>query len=199
MWRGQSRWQVRWPWSSPAPALEIGRLKPGRVQITARLRVTGDAAAAQKACALEGIRRYWNQPVQGVELVTDVIEVERGGIELRVADRFGRSMVPFFWAGNAPTVYLNVRGYSLDDLAILAAHEFGHVLGLVDRYQEHARGRPPMPGYEGNLMAGGRCTEIWPRDVAAVTTSLLVRLSRGLIQLGNIIPWPWVIWGRRRA
>ena len=46
-----------------------------------------------------------------------------------------------------------------------AAHEFGHLLGLDDKYNTDSNGREPLPGWENNIMAGSYDDVGKPRQV----------------------------------
>ena len=46
-----------------------------------------------------------------------------------------------------------------------AAHEFGHILGLDDKYNRDSNDHEPLPGWETNIMAGSRNENGKPRQV----------------------------------
>ena len=46
-----------------------------------------------------------------------------------------------------------------------AAHEFGHILGLDDKYNRDSNEHEPLPGWETNIMAGSRDENRKPRQV----------------------------------
>ena len=46
-----------------------------------------------------------------------------------------------------------------------AAHEFGHILGLDDKYNRDSNEHEPLPGWETNIMAGSRDENEKPRQV----------------------------------
>lgn len=56
------------------------------------------------------------------------------------------------------------------------SHEFGHLIGLRDRYQEDENGKSfSIPGWEGNIMADSSWGRVEQKNVDAVAKQVLAR------------------------
>lgn len=154
-----------------------------RIRISGTLAAYGDEASAANAKQAEDtIRKYWNAVFpDGVTVSCDVsvIYVPKGsslpsGINsIEMVKRSSPS------AANSLTGNITLNMKEGDALTWAVAHEFGHVVGLKDRYSEgivsSLRGfvgltrsaTPADPGYEHSLMAevGGSTTERTARNV----------------------------------
>jgi hypothetical protein len=82
-------------------------------------------------------------------------------------DGKGRAEV---WWGNfedGRKVIKYMKLYEDGDNPETVPHEFSHVLGLIDRYDE--RTQSPLPGYENNLMGQSCCgNRLAPADVREI-------------------------------
>ena len=87
-----------------------------------------------------GIEKYWTGKFGSKNVNTEVIIVDRGGIEITVPP------------GDGSRAYMKggvIGVWPADSSGWTAAHEMGHGMGLPDRYDD-ATG--PSPGYENNIM-----------------------------------------------
>ena len=141
--------------------------------ITGSIEVEGDAATPGNIATARGtIERYWNQSFPDGRRVVCDISMTAGSSGL-----FSSKAKIYIYAGSGVDhvngMTSNMSLYLLDDtgnttnaLTWAIAHEFGHMLGLEDKYHEgffsqvmaaigkdSQRRSTVVPGYQGNLMA----------------------------------------------
>jgi len=154
---------------SPSPGLFVDRTGQS-IRITGRVEVYGDEANAARASQVEAtIERIWNATFpDGFRVSCDVNvtyrpssqDADSGATQIEVTRTASPSHVSRGLSGRYMVLNMNES----DALNWTAAHEFGHLLGMDDRYTESlwstlsgtfggTRHTPPNPGYEGNLMA----------------------------------------------
>lgn len=152
---------------SPAPGLLVDR-KAKSISITGTMELSGPEATAARAAAIQSsINSIWTRSFPDGCSVTCNIKVNYRAPESKpgnaaqiVADKIsGPSHVNAF---GTPTMTLNAN--EADAFQWTPAHEFGHVIGLKDRYSESIissikgsfggqRTTTVEEGYQGNLMA----------------------------------------------
>jgi hypothetical protein len=174
-----------------ADPIEVGSFTPvagitvdrtgTHMHIAGTLEATGpEASAANAAAAQATIRKYWNQTfADGYRVTCDVTVRYRapgtppsGVAEIWMERVTGPSHVNTL----TDTMTLNMNGANA--LTWTVAHEFGHQLGLQDRYSESilsmiagtfggARTTTPHTGYAGTIMAesGGATQSQTVRDI----------------------------------
>jgi hypothetical protein len=147
----------------------IMRWKGKKVTINANMEIYGPDGSKKNASAIEkDIRKRWNNKFpDGYEIKTNV------SVTARAAGASAAANKTLIWVGpmTAPSNVkrgwvVGARYMSLDkkDLVWVPAHEFGHLLGLGDRYSEsfvskvkgqfgYQRTVKQDPGWEGNIMA----------------------------------------------
>lgn len=172
--------------ASPGPGITI-RWMGNAVSISAKLQISGPEASASVAADMKStIERIWNASFSdgySVSCHADIayrapgtsedssatqIEVFRGGRD---------SFVQRYWFVGSRYMRFNLD----NGLAWTPAHEFGHLLGLDDRYSESffsrlsgvfggKRETTPDPGWQGNLMAevGGSLESKNVRDLLEI-------------------------------
>jgi hypothetical protein len=151
---------------SPSPGIHVDRTGDS-VRVSARLELYGDDASPEKAKEIEDkIRAAWNGRFgDGTTIATGVqVDYRQPGAPaspdatgIEMTRTTGPSHVNGFT--NEMTLNTNER-----DVTNAAPHEFGHQIGLRDRYQESIvskvsgmfggdREASPEPGYQGNIMS----------------------------------------------
>jgi len=145
------------------------RWKGKKVTINANLEIYGPNGSATNATAIEGdIRSHWNKKfADGYEIKTNI------SVQARATGAGAAANKTLIWVGPMTGPSNVKRGWvvgarymSLDknDLVWVPAHEFGHLLGLADRYSEsvfskikgkfgYKRVNTVQPGWAGNIMA----------------------------------------------
>ncbi|MGC0402649.1 hypothetical protein RKD27_005293 [Streptomyces sp. SAI-126] len=156
--------------AATASSLTIDRTGT-HLTITGTLAATGDAASATSAATVEAtIQSYWTQTFSDGYTVTCAVKVvyyPAGSVlpaNTNIVDITTWSLRPS--RVNLVTGNMTLDTREPDALTWAAAHEFGHLLGLNDRYslsimesiRNLRRVTTPDPGYAGNLMAesGGK-------------------------------------------
>lgn len=159
------------------------------MHISGKIESYGPESSAANAAAAEAtIRKYWNQSFPDGYSVTCDVAVAAGSGSAGDAAKISMEKASQDSHVSRITGVMSLNMNEADALSWTVAHEFGHQLGLKDRYSEaimsKARGAVGMkrtgskadPGYEGNLMA----------DVSGATESKNVR------DLGTEnTPWSW--------
>lgn len=145
------------------------RWKGKKVTINANLEIYGPNGSATNATAIESdIRSHWNKKfADGYEIKTNI------SVQARATGASAAANKTLIWVGPMTGPSNVKRGWvvgarymSLDknDLVWVPAHEFGHLLGLADRYSEsifskikgklgYKRVNTVQPGWAGNIMA----------------------------------------------
>jgi hypothetical protein len=152
------------------------------MHISGTLVAYGDEASAANAAAAEAtIRVYWNQTFPDGFVVTcdvSVVFVPRGTplpsgtSQIEMAKTLQDSHV------NSLTGNMTLNMKDSDALTWVVAHEFGHMIGVRDRYTEGimsrvgglvgaTRSATVDPGYQGTIMGetGGTTTSATVRDI----------------------------------
>jgi hypothetical protein len=163
---------------SPAPGLFVSRTG-NQVTINGTMELSGPAATPAKALLVQqSINSTWTKSFDGGFLVFCHVVVRyrppdsKPGFAAQIEVEKAGAETPRTRLGGPPSIFLNAKD---DDFAWNVTHEFGHVIGLGDKYTEGIlsrlvarvgwlkslhlrRNTPPNPGYESNLMAtrGGR-------------------------------------------
>ncbi|GLS86438.1 hypothetical protein GCM10010873_14120 [Cypionkella aquatica] len=150
----------------PVPGITVD-LAGSTLSITGRAEIWGPQANALRATQIQNtINNAWTMRVGAVDFSCNIIVSHRTSsepgraLQIEVLDMPGPSNVQMRAEGHP--MQLNNR--EPDAYNWTAAHEFGHVLGLNDRYSESAASRasgdkggprhtPANPGYETNMMA----------------------------------------------
>jgi hypothetical protein len=160
----------------PNDELPVGRFSPVRglivdrtgrsVEITGQMELYGSEANVGRAASIQrSINTTWTRTFTDGYTISCSISVRYRGADSHAgnaaqieADRtWGPSHV------NALTREMTLNANEADAFTWTPAHEFGHVIGLKDRYSETImssirgtfggrRETPPDHGYEGNLM-----------------------------------------------
>lgn len=153
---------------SPSPGVQVDR-NGDQVHVTARLELSGVGASAEKAREIEErIEREWNTRFpDGSSVVTDVRVTYRPPGQAEAPDA---TQIEMAHLGGRATHVVRATGtmvLNVDDPNVMQAvhHEFGHQIGLGDRYTEpylsnvsnHMFGTERwgfgvQPGYEHNVM-----------------------------------------------
>ncbi|MGL4550168.1 MAG: hypothetical protein ACRC33_03185 [Gemmataceae bacterium] len=172
---------------SPAPAIWIDRTEKS-VSITGTMELFGPEATSARAQSVQdSINKTWTQTFTDGYVVKCSVTVRHRGPGVKAADVTqveadkisGPSNVSRGWTGlGSRRMTLNAN--EADAFTWTPAHEFGHILGLDDRYSESivssikgtfggTRTAAVHAGYEGNLMAvdGGTIGSKNVRDLAA--------------------------------
>jgi hypothetical protein len=172
---------------SPAPGIWIDRTEKS-VSITGEMELFGPEATSARAQSVQDtINNTWTQTFpDGYVVKCNVTVRHRGpGVKARdvtqiEADKMsGPSNVNRGWT-SLGSRRMELNANEADAFTWTAAHEFGHILGLDDRYSEsimskikgsfgRQRSTTVNPGYEGNLMAvdKGTIASKNVRDLAA--------------------------------
>ncbi|MBP5180700.1 MAG: hypothetical protein J6127_05375 [Clostridiales bacterium] len=139
--------------------------------------------------AAEGIRRYWSEAGFEVELIPCKIKDKTPHVNVLPAKVTGTSYVMSRWwrwgwgplrcalhpesfmlnwsLKNPGNIHLNLRTYrSESSFMRIAAHEFGHILGLGDAYAAHYRYFYEAPGTKTYMM--NRNERVSEEEVAMV-------------------------------
>jgi len=153
---------------SPSAGLWVDR-NGGAVSITGKMEMYGDEATADRAKSVQdSINTTWTKNFpDGFVVQTNITVTFRGNstsagnaTQIEAVKMSGPSNVSGSGGGRKMTLNAN------EDNAFTwtAAHEFGHIIGLSDRYNEgpvsKIKGRfglqrtnTVQPGYDGNIMA----------------------------------------------
>src|SRR5438309_3442988 len=137
-----------------ATHMTITRLPSGRtsVAITTKVQITGPGAPTSGQY-LDMISDRWSG-TKGAFDVTNTF-VQGSGLRINVTGSSTMSGgISHSWIGSTLMEVPNLLGNSPAQLEVngnVAAHEYGHPLGLPDRYHD---GRPD-PGYVGTIMGDG--------------------------------------------
>ncbi len=138
---------------------------------------------------LEGIRKYWSEPGFDVELIECGLKDKRPHVNVLPAKLTGTSYVMSRWwrwgwgplrcamhpesfmlnwsLKNPGNIHMNLRVFrSESSFMRIAAHEFGHVLGLGDAYAAHYRYFYEAPGTRNYMM--NRNERVSEEEVAMV-------------------------------
>jgi hypothetical protein len=150
--------------------------------ISGRLEAYGPEATAANAAAAEAtIRRYWNQTFPDGHAVTCTVTVTAGDGSASNAAKIYMAKVSGSSQVNTLTGVMTLNMNNPNALNWTVAHEFGHQLGLQDRYSESImsqlrnlvglsrEGTVAHAGYEGNVMAevGGATEAKNVRDLSS--------------------------------
>jgi uncharacterized protein YukE len=154
---------------SPSPGINVDRTGSA-VHVTAKLEVSGEDASPEKAAEIEEkIRTSWNRRFpDGTSVVTDVKVTFRPPGVPAAPDATQIVMAKIPGASHVDennTMHLNTVK---PDATNAVPHEFGHQIGLKDRYYEpilskvrnhyygtERYGTATDPGYEKNIMGDG--------------------------------------------
>lgn len=169
---------------SPSAGLWV-EINGGNVNITGSMEMYGDEANAANAKSVQdSINKTWNTTFpDGFIVQTNITVTYRGSgssagnaTQIEACKMSGPSNVRPAWGGRKMTLNAN----EADAFTWTAAHEFGHVIGLADRYKEGIvskvkgtwggeRKSEVTPGYDGNIMAAdqGKLESKNVRDIAA--------------------------------
>ena len=153
---------------SPSAGLWID-INGGAVNISGNMELYGDEASAARAKSVQdSINTTWTRTFpDGFIVKTNITVTYRGSgtgagnaTQIEACKMSGPSNVRPAWGGRKMTLNAN----EADAFTWTAAHEFGHVIGLGDRYSEgiiskikgrfgYERTVTVNPGYDGNIMA----------------------------------------------
>lgn len=169
---------------SPSPGIIIDRTDRA-VSISGQMEAWGPQANAARAATIQSsINSTWTKVFpDGYSVSCNITVTYRGpgsrpgaATQIEIDNMSGPSNVSSGLSGRA----MQLNAGSRDVYTWTAAHEFGHVLGLDDRYHESLtssvagtfggkRTTTATPGYEWNLMAvhGGQLEGQNIRDLAA--------------------------------
>jgi hypothetical protein len=156
---------------SPAPGIWVDRTE-GSFRISGSMEMYGDEATVARASTVEqSINRIWTKTFSDGYSVTCNITVRYRGPGTGASSNAAQIEVlnPFFnGPSNVNTMpgmgnKMTLNASSPNVFTWTAAHEFGHVIGLEDKYSESivssvrgtfggTRTNTIQPGYEGNLM-----------------------------------------------
>lgn len=152
---------------SPSAGLWVDR-NGGAVSITGKMEMYGDEANAARAKSVQdSINTTWTKTFpDGFIVQTNITVTYRGNnsagnaTEIEAVKMSGPSNVRPAWGGRKMTL----NATEADAFTWTAAHEFGHIIGLDDRYNEGIvskikgtfggeRTSTVQPGYDSNIMA----------------------------------------------
>ena len=175
-----------------------------RMTITANMEISGPEATADIASQIESnINSFWNASfADGYEVVCnadvsyrdeDASESE-GRTQIYIDDLTGPSNVRRSWVIGSRYMSYDINA----DINWTPAHEFGHLLGLDDRYSEGLlskisgrlggdRETTVEPGWEGNIMAvhGGALESKNIQDLFSLHAYELVTFVEDLVDQAN--------------
>lgn len=153
---------------SPAPGILVDRAEK-KTTISGAMEMYGPEASAARALSVQNtINKVWTQKFTDGYEVSCSISVRYRGEKERAGNAAQIEVLKMSGPSNVSTVpgmgrkmQLNASG--ADVFTWVAAHEFGHVLGMDDKYSEGIVSRTKSlwggnrstdiePGYEGNLM-----------------------------------------------
>ncbi len=161
--------------ANPGPGIQIS-FSGTNVNVTARLQVHGPAASGAIATSMKNtIERLWTGSFPDGYTINTTVSIshradneaaDSGATQIYVHDSPGQAlgMVTHMWGPGARTMRYNLSGTDID---WSPAHEFGHLLGLDDKYSETwgsvlwglvcpegmcSRETQPDAGYENNIM-----------------------------------------------
>jgi len=146
------------------------------VRLKVDLEVSGEGATAALAAEIgKTIETIWNASFTDNYQVTSTVNTR---FRIQGSEDSDRTQI-YVTHDNAttyvrpfPTLYYAYMNYYINSETIASwtpAHEFGHLLGLDDKYEEGIRSRihsmyggsrstPVIPGWEGNIMAAYKGT-----------------------------------------
>jgi hypothetical protein len=168
---------------SPEPGILVDRAEKS-VTITGVMELYGDEANAVRAASIQNsINSSWTQTFPDGYTITCHISVTyrgKGSKPGSVAQVKAEKMSEASYA-DGDTIYLNAN--EPDAFTWTPAHEFGHIMGLKDRYSESIMSKikdrlgmkrdptPADPGYEANIMgvSGGVVESENVKDIAVET------------------------------
>jgi hypothetical protein len=152
---------------SPSAGLWVD-INGGTVSITGAMEMYGEEGSAANAKSVQdSINKTWTRNFpDGFIVQTNITVTYRGSssagnaTQIEACKMSGPSNVRPAWGGRKMTLNAN----EADAFTWTAAHEFGHVIGLDDRYEEGfvskvkgtfggQRDTKVTPGYDGNIMA----------------------------------------------
>ena len=152
---------------SPSAGLWVDRTG-GAVTITGKMEMYGEEASAANAKTVQdSINATWTRNFpDGFIVQTNITVTYRGSnsagnaTQIEACKMSGPSNVRPAWGGRKMTL----NATEADVYTWTAAHEFGHIIGLDDRYEEgivskvkgklgYERTVTVKPGYDGNMMA----------------------------------------------
>jgi hypothetical protein len=153
----------------PAPGIFVDRAG-NAVTITGNMQLTGGQATVAAARSIQdAINNTWNASFPDGHSITCTIIVTYlppGTPPSSNATQItlDRITAPSHVSGSAGSRTMTLNASEPDATTWTPAHEFGHIIGLRDRYTESimstisgqfggARSTPPEAGYSGNLMA----------------------------------------------
>lgn len=138
-----------------------------RVEIRGTVEIVGDRQQGLEA--LDAINRGWSAKFGTFDTQTTLVEVTSGRADIVIAAGYGDATSTIPAAVDCigcDTIYLSSGADPQ-----YAVHEFGHVLGLQDRYTEYwilgERVTPPNRGWYGNIM-GDMHGVVQQRNIEAI-------------------------------
>lgn len=154
---------------SPAPGITVD-VTLNSISISGRLECWGPEATAARAAQIQAtLRRVWTRHFDDGFDVRCTVNVSyrpdsqtaADAVQIEIVAMAGPSNVSRSWGVGSRQMQLNAN--SADVYTWVVAHEFGHILGLADRYSEGIvssvcgrfgcqRTNVVEHGYEGNLM-----------------------------------------------
>jgi len=185
---------------NPGPGINLS-LSGHAISISANLEVYGNGATLARANQIKAtIERIWNASFSDGYSVTTTVNIQVRG----ASEDSGRTQINIILGGGmdvtSPRYWIagsNYISYYTDsDINWVPAHEFGHLLGLDDRYSEgffsklggllfnSTRTNTVNPGWEGNLMAvsGGVLEKKNLEDLIRIGFSPRTECARGHLE-----------------
>ncbi len=126
-----------------------------RVNINIKGTVQADTPAAAKQF-VAGVKRYWETSVNGADGKTYISSVSLahalfgGDIELNIIDGMEKYRASAHKGGKGVYIWRLAENFELT-----SAHEFGHVIGFADQYQDLGSQSVAYPGHKENIMGTG--------------------------------------------